>query len=248
MGGMQLYRKQCEKKLAQNAFDRVTSINPSLAYLGQACQLGTKPNEAFDCCLIIVRMLPLLFISFSAVECHYQRCADEQCIRDIKSELDKNSDDLFENNVDGVANRAKMKQQQFSATKVAADAASHANNITIVLASSEDFNCLIEAEHIFSIINWEHQGKVQSFNISRLSLEIPELRMLNKHMTLESVTTARSSNSCGMAISGFVVASLAGCRFFITLSLTRTSISLADNLFDCSISRMMSLMNLTKGI
>ncbi|PWA55302.1 tetratricopeptide repeat (TPR)-like superfamily protein [Artemisia annua] len=59
-----LYRKLGEKKLAQNAFDRARSIDPSLAlpWAGMSADMsirGTKPNEAFDCCLMAVQMLPL---------------------------------------------------------------------------------------------------------------------------------------------------------------------------------------------
>ncbi|PWA63591.1 tetratricopeptide repeat (TPR)-like superfamily protein [Artemisia annua] len=90
----ELYRKQCEKKLAQNGFNHVTSINPSLALPWASMPTvifaqGTKPNEAFDCCLIVVRMLPVLSISFSAVECHYQRCADDGLAHEAVNECEK---------------------------------------------------------------------------------------------------------------------------------------------------------------
>ncbi|KVI07563.1 Tetratricopeptide-like helical, partial [Cynara cardunculus var. scolymus] len=52
-----LYRKQGENKLAQHAFDRARSIDPSLALPWAGMAL--KPDEAYDCCLRAVQILPL---------------------------------------------------------------------------------------------------------------------------------------------------------------------------------------------
>lgn len=59
-----LYRKQGENKLAQHAFDRARSIDPSLAlpWAGMSADMsirGLKPDEAYDCCLWAVQILPL---------------------------------------------------------------------------------------------------------------------------------------------------------------------------------------------
>ncbi|KAI3757028.1 hypothetical protein L6452_04561 [Arctium lappa] len=59
-----LYRKQGENKLAQHAFDRARSIDPSLAlpWAGMSADMSIralKPDEAYDCCLRAVQILPL---------------------------------------------------------------------------------------------------------------------------------------------------------------------------------------------
>ncbi|KAM0061737.1 putative tetratricopeptide-like helical domain superfamily [Helianthus debilis subsp. tardiflorus] len=59
-----LYRKQGEKSLAQQAFDRARSIDPSLAlpWAGMSADMSIrslKPDEAYDCCLRAVQILPL---------------------------------------------------------------------------------------------------------------------------------------------------------------------------------------------
>lgn len=59
-----LYRKQGEKGLAQHAFDRARSIDPSLAlpWAGMSADMSIrelKPDEAYDCCLRAVQILPL---------------------------------------------------------------------------------------------------------------------------------------------------------------------------------------------
>ncbi|XP_076922571.1 tetratricopeptide repeat protein SKI3-like [Bidens hawaiensis] len=59
-----LYRKQSEKNLAQQAFDRARSIDPSLAlpWAGMSADMSIralKPDEAYDCCLRAVQILPL---------------------------------------------------------------------------------------------------------------------------------------------------------------------------------------------
>lgn len=59
-----LYREEGEKDLAQNAFDRARSIDPSLAlpWAGMSADMfnrAIKPDEAYDCCLRAVHMLPL---------------------------------------------------------------------------------------------------------------------------------------------------------------------------------------------
>lgn len=59
-----LYRKEGDKKLAQHAFDRARSIDPSLAlpWAGMSADMSIreiKPDEAYDCCLRAVQILPL---------------------------------------------------------------------------------------------------------------------------------------------------------------------------------------------
>lgn len=59
-----LYRLLDEKKLAQHAFDRARSIDPSLAlpWAGMSADMSIrelKPEEAYDCCLRAVQLLPL---------------------------------------------------------------------------------------------------------------------------------------------------------------------------------------------
>nr|XP_043616457.1 tetratricopeptide repeat protein SKI3 isoform X2 [Erigeron canadensis] len=59
-----LYREQGEKKLAQDAFDRARSIDPSLAlpWAGMSADMSIreiKADEAYDCCLRAVQILPL---------------------------------------------------------------------------------------------------------------------------------------------------------------------------------------------
>ncbi|XP_071710201.1 tetratricopeptide repeat protein SKI3 isoform X2 [Rutidosis leptorrhynchoides] len=59
-----LYRLLDEKKLAQHAFDRARSIDPSLAlpWAGMSADMSIrelKPEEAYDCCLRAVQILPL---------------------------------------------------------------------------------------------------------------------------------------------------------------------------------------------
>ncbi|KAM7521358.1 hypothetical protein LguiB_020320 [Lonicera macranthoides] len=59
-----LFREVGEKQLAQQAFDRARSIDPSLAlpWAGMSADMYTRkltPDEAYECCLRAVQILPL---------------------------------------------------------------------------------------------------------------------------------------------------------------------------------------------
>ncbi|KAL2529806.1 Tetratricopeptide repeat protein SKI3 [Forsythia ovata] len=59
-----LYRQEGEKQLAQQAFDRARSIEPSLAlpWAGMSADADfrkLKPDEAYECCLLAVQIFPL---------------------------------------------------------------------------------------------------------------------------------------------------------------------------------------------
>lgn len=59
-----LYRQEGEKQLAQQAFDRARSIDPSLAlpWAGMSADADSrklKPDEAYECCLLAVQIFPL---------------------------------------------------------------------------------------------------------------------------------------------------------------------------------------------
>ncbi|CAI9115330.1 OLC1v1016211C1 [Oldenlandia corymbosa var. corymbosa] len=59
-----LYRKEGRRQLAQQAFDRARSIDPSLAlpWAGMAADADVrnlKPDEAYECCLRAVQIMPI---------------------------------------------------------------------------------------------------------------------------------------------------------------------------------------------
>ncbi|GFP89520.1 tetratricopeptide repeat protein 37 [Phtheirospermum japonicum] len=59
-----LYRREGEKQLAQQSFDRARSIEPSLAlpWAGMSADAGTRKidqNEAYECCLRATQIFPL---------------------------------------------------------------------------------------------------------------------------------------------------------------------------------------------
>ncbi|XP_027149171.1 tetratricopeptide repeat protein SKI3 isoform X2 [Coffea eugenioides] len=118
-----LYRLEGERKLAQQAFDRARSIDPSLAlpWAGMSADAdirNLKPDEAYDCCLQAVQILPLaeFQIGLAKLGLYSGQMPSSEVFRAIRQALQRAPHYPESHNLNGLICEARSLYQSASAS------------------------------------------------------------------------------------------------------------------------------------
>ncbi|KAL3514915.1 hypothetical protein ACH5RR_027632 [Cinchona calisaya] len=118
-----LYRQEGKQKLAQQAFDRARSIDPSLAlpWAGMSADADVrklKPDEAYECCLQAVQILPLaeFQIGLAKLAMYSSNMPSSEVFRTIRQALQRAPHYPESHNLNGLVCEARSDYQSASAS------------------------------------------------------------------------------------------------------------------------------------
>ncbi|KAK2988160.1 hypothetical protein RJ640_020642, partial [Escallonia rubra] len=148
-----LYRQEGQTQLAQQAFDRARSIDPSLAlpWAGMSADISARelsPDEAFECCLRAVQILPLaeFQIGLAKLAMLSGHLSSSLVFGAIRQALQRAPQRPESHNLNGLVSEARLDYQSAAASYRLAHSAisisagkvpkSHLRDISINLARS----------------------------------------------------------------------------------------------------------------